>query len=159
MANWCENKLVITGDTNEVEKFIKNGISEDGSWEFENYYPTPYSLTEGDNWYYWRAENWGTKWNPDDVCISANTIEFLTAYSPPVSWIVKVSEEYPNLIFKLTFIEEEGFAGLCEIQDGDCIRYEEGEVCYVDEDGTIYSRSERQMDGDAYSILNPFELD
>ncbi len=158
MANWCENKLVILGDVNEVKKFIQKGMSDGSNWGFEEYYPTPYSLTDGDDWYFWRAENWGTKWNPDDVCFSDNTIEFLTAYTPPVQWVLKVSKDYPKLIFKLTFIgEEDKFAGICEVQSGEFINYEEGDLCYVNDDGEIYSEEDITGDREDYYVINPFE--
>ena len=145
----------------EVEKFIQKGIGINDKWEFDNYYPTPKHLLETNiDWYFWRTVNWGTKWNPEDVRIESNEINFLTAWTPPLGLLLKISGDYPEMTFKLTYFEEEmGFAGLCEIQEGDYIFHEEGEVCYVDENGNVFSRDEREMDGDAYSIINPFEIE
>ena len=43
---------------------------------------------QDDRWYYWRIDNWGTKWNSYDLYIDTNSnnelvVEFLTAWSPP----------------------------------------------------------------------------
>lgn len=60
------------------------------------------------NWYDWNIENWGTKWDIDDVfdydedrisCI------FDTAWSPPIEWLTTVSKKFPNLSFELHYCE------------------------------------------------------
>jgi len=43
---------------------------------------------QDDRWYYWRIDNWGTKWNSYDLYIDTNSnnelvVEFLTAWAPP----------------------------------------------------------------------------
>ena len=52
------------------------------------------------NWYDWRLENWGTKWNACECKISPdmNRIEFETAWCPPVEVIEKIFQDNPGRI-------------------------------------------------------------
>lgn len=79
-------------------------------------------------WYDWGIKYLGTKWdaelsflddrgfiwgNLDDIK-EDNTITFLieTAWSPPIEWLKKVQEKYPNLKFHMYFLDEGmGFSG------------------------------------------------
>ena len=85
----------------------------------------------GDNWYSWNTRNWGTKW---DVAIRDNddgykdtTLDesddfimyrFDTAWSPPCEAIEKLSAQYPQLTFRLSFEEEQGWGGEIEFVNG-----------------------------------------
>jgi hypothetical protein len=100
--------------------------------------PAVYTKTtldfEGDDWYNWNVRNWGTKW---DVAISSTetyfntTVEdtangdnhvvhynFETAWSRPMGALTKLSEQYPDLLFTLSYQEETGWGGECEILRG-----------------------------------------
>jgi hypothetical protein len=86
----------------------------------------------GDNWYDWNVRNWGTKW---DVAVSWNdeypetelmeedennlAYRFNTAWSPPTPAIQKLSEQYPNCLFNLSFEEETGWGGEYEYTAGE----------------------------------------
>ena len=64
----------------------------------------------------WQSRNWGTKWNCWESKIKArdnrNLIyDFVTAWSPPIPWVGKMSIKYPNCIFQLFFINEFGEDG------------------------------------------------
>jgi hypothetical protein len=58
--------------------------------------------------YGWQYENWGTKWGPYsqgepvvvDGCV---TYAFTSAWGPPIVWIQKASEAYPDLLFIVSF--------------------------------------------------------
>lgn len=90
-----------------------------------------------DHWYDWNVRNWGTKW---DVAISSTetypntTIEdtvngdnhvvhynFETAWSRPMTALLNLSEQYPDLLFTLSYEEETGWGGECEILRGTVI--------------------------------------
>lgn len=58
----------------------------------------------------WCIEHWGTKWDvPSDTTLTVGEKEiygwFDTAWSPPVKWLVYVSEMFPTLTFTLYFSE------------------------------------------------------
>jgi hypothetical protein len=110
-----------------------------------------------DHWYDWNVRNWGTKW---DVAVSSvdthpdTTVEdtvngenhvvhynFQTAWSRPMPALLKLSEQYPDLLFTLSYEEETGWGGELEILRGTVISESEYDnMCrncdatYTDED-------------------------
>lgn len=86
----------------------------------------------GDHWYDWNIRNWGTKW---DVAVGDEDkypeteltdegeaflgYRFNTAWSPPVEAIVALSQQYPDLVFSLSFEEETGWGGEVVIVNGE----------------------------------------
>lgn len=83
-----------------------------------------FEMANGNGWYDWNVRNWGTKW---DVAVSwdeeypeteiydeqDNSIgyKFNTAWSPPFPAIEKLSQQYPDLEFDLSYEEETGWGG------------------------------------------------
>ena len=64
----------------------------------------------------WQSRNWGTKWNCRDSKVKArddkNLIyDFVTAWSPPIPWLAKISKKYPNCFFQLFYVNEFGDDG------------------------------------------------
>ena len=79
------------------------------------------------DWYSWREENWGTKWNTNpkwSSCITEKIIipddsiskikykdifkliyVFRTAWSPPEPVIKEAAKKFPKLLFKLSYYE------------------------------------------------------
>lgn len=87
---------------------------------------------DSDHWYDWNVRNWGTKWDvavaPDDKYPDTELTDesedfisyrFNTAWSPPTEAIVKLSEQYPDLVFTLSFEEETGWGGEVVIVNGE----------------------------------------
>lgn len=112
---------------------------------------TPMSF-EGNNWYDWNVRNWGTKW---DVAVSSTdkypdtTMEdaangdnhvvhynFETAWSRPMPALINLSSQYPDLLFTLSYEEETGWGGECEILRGVVISESEYENMCRDCDAT-----------------------
>lgn len=106
-----------------------------------------------EGWYTWRVRNWGCKWDASfgepfmalgqdgadvDACIESKraTItptvaiyKFDTPWAPPVPFVERASELYPNLEFVLRFGEPgEGYAGEARYVSGVCVAEEELEV-------------------------------
>jgi hypothetical protein len=92
---------------------------------------------ESDHWYDWNVRNWGTKW---DVAVSSvdthpdtymeETVNgenhvvyynFETAWSRPMPALLNLSEQYPDLLFTLSYEEETGWGGECELLRGKII--------------------------------------
>lgn len=165
MPNWCSNTLKVESDNIEKLNDFKEKIiyyKEDDtekkwpSLTFNKLVPCPEELLNeaafgaGDNrdelvakygasdWYQWRVENWGTKWDAADADTIDDepdylTVYFDTAWAPPVPWLLKVAEMYPELRFRLEY-EEPGcnFCGYYSVVDGNDIDFEEGELEMVD---------------------------
>jgi hypothetical protein len=87
-----------------------------------------------DHWYDWNVRNWGTKW---DIAVTSEdkypntTVEdtangenhavhynFETAWSRPMPALINLSNQYPDLLFTLSYQEETGWGGECEILRG-----------------------------------------
>ena len=74
-----------------------------------------------DNWYDWAIENWGTKWEPNEVDMGMNWEEdntlsyaFNTPWSPPIAIYHALIEKYPEIKENISwFYNEPGmqFAG------------------------------------------------
>lgn len=142
---------------------------EEGYCLFENLYPTPADLLIGDvpmlaetdeqksnlekhgysDWYSWRIDNWGTKWQETGLSIaqekhvSKNTgiasigFNFDTAWAPALGVFEKASQLYPNIMFCLYYQEPGmGFCGRNIWMNGEEVESQEGEIIsdYFDED-------------------------
>ena len=92
---------------------------------------------EGNDWYNFNVREWGTKW---DVAVSdkdkytdtsmQDTVNgenhvvyysFNTAWSRPMAALIKLSEQYPDLLFTLSYEEETGWGGELELLRGKII--------------------------------------
>lgn len=103
-------------------------------------------------WYNWRTKNWGTKWDACDSVINeieeaSYSVSFQTAWAPPVLWLEKIAPEFPELKFRLDFIEEGmQFCGVALWDKENGYMEQEGELTYADEDGkTVVYDSEKGL--------------
>ncbi len=110
MPNHCNNQLTL-----ESGKYILNILSPyitykgNGEYDFvfQKIIPMDEKLLEGNDWYSWRVENWGTKWDGYEGRFNydQNAFSFCTAWSPPLP-IIKKLAEITGQTFVLTYIEE-----------------------------------------------------
>ena len=56
------------------------------------------------DWYDWHCEYWGTKWDTQATQVE-DSLLFRTAWSPPKPWLIKVSQDFPDLVFHLAYVE------------------------------------------------------
>ena len=161
MPNWCENTLNVNGTAEDISAFIK--WLDDKPFCFERIIPTPDELQDScpfsqarkdsgagkeliekfgsDNWYDWRLQNWGCKWDIDDregkpTHSSAKLIcfDFQTPWGPPERAIYTLSLKFPNLTFFLAHYEMGcGFAGEMKVKNG------ESEGTYYDAEENVES--------------------
>ena len=151
MPNWCTNRLEVSGKDSNIKSFLqfikgKDGDGESLVFDFEKVSPTPPELLAvgspntdkelaevlkekygAEDWYQWRLNNWGTKWNlsPDiewDVHKGLVILLFDTAWSPPLIIMKALGIKFPNLSFSMTYCEPGmGFAGLYEVKGTEII--------------------------------------
>ena len=132
MPNWCDNQITITGPNSvidKIEKIVSDEKNPDGLLNFFHPMPKeldgttspsssadkPQPMVEGfDNWYDWRVENWGTKWEVNEfygVDRQGDTISFgfSSAWSPPINayekFIISSSEKKQDVSIKAYYYE------------------------------------------------------
>ena len=104
MPNWCNNTITLTGPKAKITKIYEKA-KEDNAF-LQQLYPMPTELegttadgsvneelvakTGASDWYDWRTENWGTKWEVDaeglELSDDGTTISgwFDSAWAPPI---------------------------------------------------------------------------
>ena len=154
MPNWCDNQLSITGPNSvidKIEKIVKDDDSHENNGLLNFFHPMPKELegttspsssakkpqpmVEGfDNWYDWRVENWGTKWElcefygvdrqyHSEQSEGESTISFgfSSAWAPPIGAYEKFLENNSDCSVR-AFYYEGGCDFMGEWNDGvdDC---------------------------------------
>jgi hypothetical protein len=77
------------------------------------------------DWYSWQVHNWGTKWNAYEigawsVGFEGAEINFCTAWSPPIAFLVNASKKFPDLTFEIKYSDEGGaFVGKTILTEGE----------------------------------------
>ena len=173
MPNWCDNQITITGPNSvidKIEKIVKEDDSHENNGLLNFFRPMPKQLegttspsssakkpqpmVEGfDNWYDWRCENWGTKW---EVCEfygvdrQGDTISFgfSSAWAPPIpayqTFLMNMSEQKQDVSLKAYYYEGGcDFMGCWDNGDDDC--YAPGDYKSTDDfwsDGIGYELDE-----------------
>ena len=150
MPNYCDNELTIKGRVSDIDKFLEecvtvttspfpNSDSKDIAlqyyFDFEKVLPTPTFDNESqtDNWYTWRINNWGTKWNncetysfriaqTEEDMVELHTF-FTTAWCPPDKIYAHLAEKYKDTTLE---IEAKYYEGGCAFAGE--ISYHKGEV-------------------------------
>jgi hypothetical protein len=157
MPNYCDADVTIYGSRADLEALLakaSEGTHEVGTdWDtetrkynkveqvpntfsFDNFLPTPPEKLEGDGWFDWRIENWGTKWDlvqnethispiltNNDPNLSHEAfigMGFQTAWSPALEIFARITEQFPNVLVRYKYVEEGmAFFGLAEIYGGE----------------------------------------
>ena len=143
MPNWCDNEVDITGDAEELKRFMAEAskphpLHEEVVFLMDNLVPMPEELRDtqapqdNPNWYNWRLANWGTKWDlgqengETQVYYEEGDTEaglsYLTAWSPNQDFWANVSERFPKLTIDLRYVEEGmWFMGQVIYEGGDIV--------------------------------------
>lgn len=112
MPNHCNNQLTLESGEDLLSvlnpyliEATSNGYTE-YTFDFQSIIPMDEKLNEGDGWYNWRVENWGTKWEGYDGRFNddQSVFTFDTAWSPPLP-IIKKLAELTGQTFILEYIE------------------------------------------------------
>jgi len=88
VPNWCSCRATITGPSPVIDE-IRLKLTQDDPELLTWMVPQP-NFAGDQDWYMWRVNNWGTKWDITDVYIDnaaePDSIEFSfsTAWAPPV---------------------------------------------------------------------------
>jgi len=122
-----------------IYNYLDAGITDE---EYLAQPPRDISLAEQmqfktNDWYSFNVREWGTKWDvavhsedkyPDttveDTVNGENHVvhyNFNTAWSRPMPALIKLSNQYPDLLFTLSYEEETGWGGELELLRGEII--------------------------------------
>ena len=111
MPNHCCNTLTIAKEAMQIliQNYIR--LDEEGQriFDFERIEPV------GDiaDWYEQRRKKWGTKWVGYDLLIGDTTIDFFSAWTPPLPIVKKLAELHKDFVFRLEYYEiGDGFRGI-----------------------------------------------
>jgi|SRR5210317_676970 len=88
MPNNTDNRVILSHDDSQMIDKIYNIMNTEDTKLCQAIVPMDEKLLDGGDWYEWRLDNWGTKWDIyESSCdrIDANTLQllFYTAWSPP----------------------------------------------------------------------------
>lgn len=107
------------------------------------------------HWYDWRIENWGTKWNSEDVCLDGNTFGFETAWSPCSPVILALAKRFPEAAFRYVYDESGmGFCGAEEYRNGKLVYSLEADFheTYLEDDSESDEENPPFIDGDILPV-------
>lgn len=97
MPNHTDNRVILSHADSKMIDDIYNVMNTDDASLLQHIIPMNEALLDGGDWYEWRLDNWGTKWDIYEThCtrIDANTlsITFYTAWSPPIPVFDKLTD-------------------------------------------------------------------
>lgn len=97
MPNHTDNRVILSHADSQKIDDIYNVMNTDDASLLQHIIPMNEALLDGGDWYEWRLDNWGTKWDIYEThCtrIDANTLQlnFLTAWSPPIPVYDKLTD-------------------------------------------------------------------
>jgi len=150
MPNWCNNTISIQGPADQVTKIWLKANGKDDRGLLNAMKPMPQELEgttsptpqkgqagyKGEqpvvdghtNWYDWRVQNWGTKWEVDteglELSEDGTTISgwFESAWAPPIEALHYLVDNNPDLDVKCHYHEGGmDFAGIWDNGSDDCI--------------------------------------
>ena len=102
MPNYVRNILRINGENVQaLHDFVSSPYSV---FDFNKIIPEPENYAD---WYRWRVENWGTKWNVVDAEIIDDGFIYETAWAASLPVIKKFSELFPKIKFNMTCSNED----------------------------------------------------
>ena len=111
------------------------------------------------NWYNWRCDNWGTKWDLSELCYNKDTMIFQTAWGFAEKVIIVLSRNYPEAVFECKFADEgiQENSGILKIKDGKIMseRYNLSQssidaiwLCYLDDSEQEIEPEEEEIEID-----------
>lgn len=142
MPNVCNSLLNIYGSESCIDSVLLDLVNNKNELSFDVSLPTPRTLLNVSehkmdeetkkyhiqkfgycDWYHWRINNWGTKWDAFNTSIErvgTNHVKivFDTAWCIPMPWLEFISFKHHELLFEIIYILEMSKRGILTIQDG-----------------------------------------
>jgi len=126
MPNWCMNSLTIKGNPDKLKAILE---AADNGEMLQHMVPMPEELKDTDgsmdgmNWYSWRLEKWGTKWDAGeaygDIDGDTLSLSFDTAWGPPTTAYDTYTRENEDMHIEAGYYEPGmGFVGTYDSELG-----------------------------------------
>lgn len=129
MPNWCECDLTLHGPDTAIDDFIQKTRGPETLLFFSAAVPPPVGLDELLDKREWAYKHWGTNreasLEEDNEWVreaGKASLFFMTAWSPPIEWLIAVSRLHPELEISLDY-DEPGmdFGGLVKAMRGELV--------------------------------------
>jgi hypothetical protein len=136
MPNWCNNSITIQGPTETIKQLWEDARSGEEFGLLQAMAPMPAELndttapSDSPNWYDWRVNNWGTKWDISDEGLEFVDNEDGTAYisgwfdsawAPPIGAYEKFLDDMDNCSIEASYYEPGmDFGGFWTDGDDEC---------------------------------------
>ena len=133
MPNWCNNNFAITGNTESIKDLWESAQEAGGLLQAIK--PMPAELedttspSDSPNWYNWRVDNWGTKWDVDleglefiDNGDGTASISgwFDSAWAPPIGAYEQLADDFDSCVIECSYYEPGmDVGGFWSSEDGD----------------------------------------
>ncbi len=123
MPNWCNNSITIAGPVDTIRQLWEDAqTAAEGEFGLlQAMAPMPAALNEttapsesGEDWYSWRVNNWGTKWDVSDEGLefidngdgtAMITGWFDSAWAPPVGAYEQFCDDMDNCSLNASYHE------------------------------------------------------
>jgi len=173
MPNWCNNSITISGPTETIKQLWEDAHPDTEAFELlQAMAPMPAELEgttapseDGEDWYSWRVNNWGTKWDVSDEGLEFIDNEdgtasiqgwFDTAWAPPVGAYEKFCDDMDNCSLEASYHEPGmDFAGFWSSEGGDEYCEDITEQCELPEDdrSELFNRLDEE-----YALVENYEM-
>lgn len=122
MPNWCENRMSVSGSKEAVTKFVEMAKSDKDALSFAKFVPEEWDNPDYQdastsfceqlepspnfNWYRWRLDKWGVKWDCSESYVEVNpdgtlaTFTFTTPWGSPDAFYKTIATMFPDLSFE-----------------------------------------------------------
>jgi hypothetical protein len=134
MPNWCNNTFAITGNIESIKDLWEAAEAAEGL--LQAIAPMPKELEgttspseDGKDWYTWRVNNWGTKWDVDLEGLEFIDHEdgtasisgwFDSAWAPPIGAYEQLAADFDSCVIECSYYEPGmDFGGFWSSEDGD----------------------------------------
>ena len=173
MPNWCNNSITIAGPTETIKQLWEDAHPDTEAFELlQAMAPMPAELEgttapnpDGPNWYSWRVNNWGTKWDVSDEGLeyidngdgtSEITGWFESAWAPPIGAYEQFCDDMDNCTLEASYHEPGmDFAGFWSSEGGDEYCDNLTEQCELPEDerSDLFNRLDEE-----YALVENYEM-
>jgi hypothetical protein len=171
MPNWNSNDITIDGPAEKIAALWAAANAGEDAGLLNAMVPMPAELLEGDGWYGWRVENWGTKWDVSNEGLqfidngdgTASIVGYAdSAWSPPLEAFQTWAAENEDCSLELKYFEPGMcFVGVWDSAGGDAYWDNVGDLLETtpEEDPVLYDLLEHFNVWDWYESDEDIDID